>query len=137
VKPVAGTWIADGNCSKVLAAIDREGYGERGLGEREFERLMQSPAHSVLVGGVKGDSGLSIVSVAVLAQRDGELELLRIATKRDYRRQGAARQTIEGLDEKLKLRVQETNLSGLKWASAVGFKAVGVDRQGWIDLERG
>jgi len=136
VNPVAGTWIADGNCSKVLSAIDREGYGERALSADQFDRLLRSPSHSVLVGGVKGESGLSIVTVAVLGQRNGELELLRIATKCDYRRQGAAKQTIADLSEKLKLRLSEVNLSGLKWARAVGFKAVGVSG-GWIDLERG
>lgn len=112
-----------------LAALDSRNY-QQSLSAVQWQQLL---TNSAVAAVVIVDSGSPIAAIVVECRGSSECDLLRLAVDSNYRRGGLGRLlvTMLGTTQLLRLRLRETNRSGLESAIAVGFRVIAVDRGGF------
>ena len=119
----ATTWIPTAADAGHCRSIEQEAYGKSAT-LKQWEKLLADPAAVVLA---------TFTAVAVVKEIEGQLRLILVAVKRRARRQGIGRKLVQLLCEygELELKLPETDLAALRFATAVGFKPQRLERDGY------
>lgn len=124
----ATTWIAGPTDAAHCRKLELEAYGKAAT-IKQWQKLLATPTACVLA---------TANAVAVTVLKPTGYHLLLVAVKRSARRQGIGGELVRMLGDgkqKMQLRLPETAIGALKFATATGFRPVAVEREGYSDCD--
>jgi len=120
-----------------IADIHRQGF-THGWSDGDIAKLMANESYFCLVARLKGKAAKPPIAFILVRTAADEAEVITIATQKNARRKGAARQLLEAAIRRLQadrgtsffLEVDESNVAAIGLYRQLGFKQVG-ERKGY------